>query len=256
MGIEYDGTNYFGWQRQKEVVSIQEKLEDALSKIANHSINIFCAGRTDVGVHSTGQVIHFETNVYRNNHAWTRGVNSNLPNDIAVLWVKEVPYEFHARYSAIARRYRYIIYNHTLRPAILYKGLTYCYNLLDIQKMQRSSKCLLGENNFSSFCSSLCQLKKPYRNIKYIDIIRHGRYIIFDIIANSFLYHMVRNIVGNLIEIGCDKKPESWIEYLLLSENKQLVTKTAKAKGLYLVKVYYPLRFGLPKIPIGPLFLN
>lgn len=149
LGIEYDGSRYYGWQRQQEVRSVQEKLERALSKVANHPVVVFCAGRTDAGVHGTGQVVHFETTSRRAEGAWTLGVNASLPDDIAVRWVKAVPDEFHARFSATARRYRYLIYNQRLRPAILGSGVTHFYHPLDAEKMQRAGQCLLGENDFT-----------------------------------------------------------------------------------------------------------
>ncbi|PPI86930.1 tRNA pseudouridine(38-40) synthase TruA [Candidatus Pantoea edessiphila] len=256
MCIEYDGSKYHGWQRQQKVPSIQQKLENALSKIADHSISVFCAGRTDTGVHSTGQVVHFETNKIRTIDAWTSGVNSILPDSISILWVKFVSNNFHARFSAIARRYRYIIYDYPLRPAILIHGLTHSYNLLNVQKMQYASTCLLGEHNFKSFCDSSSQIQNYCRNLMHINIIRQGHYIIIDIKANAFLYHMVRNIVGNLIDIGLSKKPISWIQTLLESKNRKLGSATAKANGLYLVEVDYPAHFCLPKLSIGPLFLH
>ncbi|MBK4775485.1 tRNA pseudouridine(38-40) synthase TruA [Candidatus Pantoea edessiphila] len=256
MCIEYDGSNYYGWQRQEKIATVQETIEKAISKIANHSVNVFCAGRTDTGVHSTGQIIHFETNANRNISAWTKGVNSNLPNSISVLWVKNVSNKFHARFSAVARRYRYIIYNYSMRPAILNNGLTHCYYPLNIQTMQYSSRCLLGEHDFSAFCGSPCQSINFKRNIIHLNIIRLGYYVIIDIKANAFLYHMVRNIVGNLIDIGIGKKPSSWMRILLLSKNRTFGCSTAKAKGLYLVEVEYPAYFCLPRVSIGPLFLQ
>ncbi|MXP50865.1 tRNA pseudouridine(38-40) synthase TruA [Pantoea sp. SoEX] len=256
MCIEYDGSSYYGWQRQKKVTTVQETLEKSISKIANHSVDLFCAGRTDKGVHSTGQIVHFETNTNRNTNAWTQGVNSNLPNSIAVLWVKKVPEEFHARFSAIARRYRYVIYNYSMRPAILNQGLVHCYYPLNIHRMQYSSKCLLGENDFSAFCGANCQSNNFNRNIIHLNIMRLGYYVIIDIKANAFLYHMVRNIVGNLIDIGIGKKPESWMKILLSSRNRIFGCATAKAQGLYLVEVDYPSHFCLPKLSTGPLFLQ
>jgi tRNA pseudouridine38-40 synthase len=145
LGIEYDGSKYYGWQRQNEVRSVQEKLEKALSQVANEAINVFCAGRTDAGVHGTGQVVHFETHALRKDAAWTLGVNANLPGDIAVRWVKHVPDDFHARFSATARRYRYVIYNHRLRPAVLSQGVTHYHQPLDAERMQRAAQCLLGK---------------------------------------------------------------------------------------------------------------
>ena len=255
LGIEYDGSRYYGWQRQQEVRSVQEKLERALSKVADHPVSVFCAGRTDAGVHGTGQVVHFETVAQRADAAWTLGVNANLPDDIAVRWVKAVPDEFHARFSATARRYRYLIYNQRLRPAILGKGVTHFYYPLDVEKMQRAGQSLLGENDFTSFRAVQCQSRTPWRNVLPLNVSRHGPYVIVDIKANAFVHHMVRNIVGSLMEIGCGNQPESWMAELLAAKDRTLAAATAKAEGLYLVAVDYPAHFALPQPPMGPLFL-
>ena len=255
LGIEYDGSRYYGWQRQNEVRSVQEKLEKALSKVANHPVVVFCAGRTDAGVHGTGQVVHFETTSQRADGAWTLGANANLPDDIAVRWVKAVPDEFHARFSATARRYRYVIFNQRLRPAILGKGITHFYHALDAEKMQRAGQCLIGENDFTSFRAVQCQSRTPWRNVMHLNVTRQGPYVIVDIKANAFVHHMVRNIVGSLMEIGCGNKPENWMAELLAAKDRTLAAATAKAEGLYLVAVDYPSHFALPQPALGPLFL-
>ena len=255
LGIEYDGSKYYGWQRQNEVRSVQEKLEKALSQVANEPINVFCAGRTDAGVHGTGQVVHFDTHAQRNDAAWTLGVNANLPADIAVRWIKTVPEAFHARFSATARRYRYVIYNHRLRPAVLGKGVTHCYHPLDADRMHRAAQSLLGENDFTSFRAVHCQSRTPWRNVMHIKVTRHGAYVVVDIKANAFVHHMVRNIVGSLMEVGAGNRPESWIAELLAAKDRNLAAATAKAEGLYLVSVDYPEHFSLPSVPMGPLFL-
>ncbi|HBZ15962.1 tRNA pseudouridine(38-40) synthase TruA [Pantoea sp. NPDC088449] len=255
LGIEYDGSRYYGWQRQNEVRSVQEKLEKALSKVADHPVVVFCAGRTDAGVHGTGQVVHFETTSSRADAAWTLGVNANLPDDIAVRWVKAVPDEFHARFSATARRYRYVIYNHRLRPAILGKGITHYYHPLDAEKMQRAGQALLGENDFTSFRAVQCQSRTPWRNVMHLNVSRHGPYVVVDIKANAFVHHMVRNIVGSLMEIGTGNQPEEWMATLLAAKDRKLAAATAKAEGLYLVAVDYPSHFALPQPALGPLFL-
>mgnify|MGYP000859179624 FL=1 len=249
LGIEYDGSKYYGWQRQNEVRSVQEKLEKALSQVANEPINVLCAGRTDAGVHGTGQVVHFETTAVRKDAAWTLGVNANLPGDIAVRWVKAVPDDFHARFSATARRYRYVIYNQRLRPAVLSQGVTHFYEPLDAERMQRAAQCLIGENDFTSFRAVQCQSRTPWRNVMHINVSRYGAYVVVDIKANAFVHHMVRNIVGS------GHQPESWIAELLAAKDRTLAAATAKAEGLYLVSVDYPDRFDLPKPPMGPLFL-
>ncbi|MBS0054824.1 tRNA pseudouridine(38-40) synthase TruA [Yersinia sp. Marseille-Q3913] len=255
LGIEYNGSRYFGWQRQQEVTSVQACLEAALSKVANAPIGVFCAGRTDAGVHATGQVVHFVTTAVRKDAAWTMGVNSHLPGDIAVRWVKTVDEDFHARFSATARRYRYIIFNHRYRPAVLAQGVTHCYQPLDAERMEQAAQCLLGENDFTSFRAVQCQSRTPWRNVKHIKVTRHGAYIVVDIKANAFVHHMVRNIVGSLIEIGCGNQDVTWMAELLALKDRTRAAATAKAEGLYLVSVDYPERFGLPAAPMGPLFL-
>ncbi|NVC63732.1 tRNA pseudouridine(38-40) synthase TruA [Vibrio sp. 05-20-BW147] len=255
LGIEYNGTDYFGWQRQREVASVQEKLEKALSKVANHPVEVQCAGRTDAGVHGTGQVVHFDTNVERKMVAWTMGANANLPKDIAVRWAKEVPDEFHARFSATARRYRYIIFNHALRPGILGSGVSHYHGDLDEKKMHEAGQYLLGENDFTSFRAVQCQSLSPFRNMIHLNVTRHGHYVVIDIKANAFVHHMVRNITGSLIMVGRGEQDPEWIKWLLEAKDRKFAGPTAKAEGLYLVDVDYPEEFDLPRESIGPLFL-
>ncbi|MCL1077708.1 tRNA pseudouridine(38-40) synthase TruA [Parashewanella spongiae] len=254
LGIEYYGNNYFGWQRQREVDSVQAQLEKALSKVANEPIQVQCAGRTDSGVHATGQVVHFETTAERKLSAWTLGVNASLPDDIAVRWVKEVDESFHARFTATARRYRYVIYNHNLRPGILRHGVSHYSGEIDEQKMNEAAQQLLGENDFTSFRAVQCQSKTPFRNLHHIKVSRQGMYVVVDIAANAFLHHMVRNIVGSLLEIGLGRQPMDWMKILLELKDRDQAAATAKAEGLYLVDVTYPERYELPKLALGPLF--
>ncbi|WP_392564773.1 tRNA pseudouridine(38-40) synthase TruA [Orbus wheelerorum] len=255
LGVEYDGSQYFGWQKQQNVLSIQQKLEEALSRIANQTITIFCAGRTDAGVHATGQVVHFETDCQRPVSAWTMGVNANLPANIAVKWALIIDDSFHARFSAQARRYRYIIYNHPYRHAILSRGISHFHQILDEKKMHLAAQYLLGENDFSAFRAAQCQSLSPWRNVEHVTVSRQGHYIIIDIQANAFVHHMVRNIVGSLLEVGNGNKSEDWIYELLLSKDRKCAGATAKPEGLYLVDVIYPPQFGIPKSPLGPLFI-
>ncbi|WP_186591660.1 tRNA pseudouridine(38-40) synthase TruA [Vibrio cholerae] len=255
LGIEYDGTHYYGWQRQREVKSVQEALEKALSKIANHPVEVQCAGRTDAGVHGTGQVVHFDTSAERQMVAWTMGANANLPKDIAVRWAMAVPDEFHARFSATARSYRYVIYNHVYRPGILNSGVSHYHGELDVEKMQQAGQYLLGENDFTSFRAVHCQSRSPWRNVMHLNVTRHSRYVVIDIKANAFVHHMVRNITGSLIAVGRGEQKPEWIQWLLAQKDRTLAAATAKAEGLYLVSVDYPAHFGLPEMPIGPLFL-
>ncbi|WP_019614493.1 tRNA pseudouridine(38-40) synthase TruA [Psychromonas ossibalaenae] len=256
LGIEYDGAAYYGWQRQKEVISVQEELEKALSIVANHPVTVNCAGRTDAGVHGTGQVVHFETQSIRKDVAWTLGVNANLPDDIAVRWVKQVDETFHARFSATARRYRYIIYNSEFRPGILRTGLSHYHYALDAQLMQQAGQYIVGEHDFTSFRALHCQANSPVRCIEYLNITRRSDFIIIDIKANAFLHHMVRNIAGSLIEVGRGNQPVNWLETLITYKDRAKAAATAKPGGLYLVEVDYPQEFDLPRPPCGPLFLD
>lgn len=255
LGIEYDGSRYYGWQRQRQVNSVQACLEKALSRVANAPIAVQCAGRTDAGVNATGQVVHFDTPVVRKDAAWTMGVNTHLPKDIAVRWVSHVSGDFHARFSATARRYRYLIYNYRYRPAILQQGITQLHMPLDVEKMQRAGQCLLGEHDFTSFRAMQCQSRTPWRFITNLDVSRYGNYVVVDIKANAFVHHMVRNIVGSLVEIGIGNQPEVWMAQLLAAKDRTLAAATARAEGLYLVAVDYPEKFALPKVTMGPLFL-
>lgn len=255
LGIEYDGSRYFGWQRQQQVASVQQALETALSKIANAPCEIFCAGRTDAGVHGTGQVVHFETDAIRPMQSWCFGTNAHLPRDIAVRWAVEVSEDFHARFSATARRYRYVIYNHKLRSAILPQGISHYYHPLDAEKMHQAGQYLLGENDFTSFRAAQCQSHTPWRNVHHLYVWRQQDYVIVDIQANAFVHHMVRNIVGSLIEVGLGHQPPEWMGWLLAQRDRTLAAATAHAEGLYLVEVHYPEHFGIPKNQLGPLFL-
>ena len=255
LGIEYDGAQHYGWQRQREVPSVQEHLEKALSTVANTPIEVQCAGRTDAGVHATGQVVHFDCDAVRPLKAWTMGVNANLPSSVAVKWCVHVSDDFNARFSATGRRYRYVIYNHKMRPAILEQGITHIHRPLNEHLMHEAAQALLGEQDFSAFRAALCQSKTPFRNVTNVTVSRHGAFVVVDISANAFLHHMVRNIVGSLVEIGSGHQPVDWIATLLAGRDRTLSAATAKPNGLYLVKVDYPDEFGLPEQPLGPLFL-
>lgn len=255
LGVEYDGAQFFGWQRQRDVTTVQECLEAALSKVANHKVDVFCAGRTDAGVHGTGQVVHFDTESIRGERGWTMGINANLPDAIAVTWMKEVPDDFHARFSATARRYRYIIYNEKLRPGILNKGLSHYHMPLNADKMHEAAQCLLGENDFSSFRAAQCQSNSPNRNVHFVSVTRKGAFVIIDIKANAFVHHMVRNIAGSLIAVGKGEQEVSWMADLLAKKDRTQAAETAKPNGLYLIDVDYPEEFNLPNSKLGPLFI-
>lgn len=255
LGIEYFGKAYCGWQRQPHAPSVQQSLERALSKIADEPVSVFCAGRTDTGVHATGQVVHFEIEKERPLSAWTMGGNAQLPNDISIRWAHNVNDDFHARFSATARRYRYIIVNSESRPAIMQAGLTWCRKPLDIDLMNQACQYFLGEQDFKSFQASSCQSHTSHRDIHHLRVERVGQYLVIDIKANAFLHHMVRNIAGTLIEIGRGLQAPEWAHQLLQGKNRCKAAATASPNGLYLVDVDYPEEFGLPKLPIGPLFI-
>ncbi|WP_412973221.1 tRNA pseudouridine(38-40) synthase TruA [Glaciecola sp. MF2-115] len=255
LGIEYDGSKYFGWQRQNDFISVQQKLEEALEKIALEPVAVTCAGRTDAGVHATYQVVHFDTEVVRPEKAWTRGVCTHLPKDISVKWAKFPTDDFHARFSATSRRYRYIIYNHPLRTAILNAGITHVYYPLDADKMHEAAQCLVGSNDFSSFRAANCQSHSPVRRMEEITVTRKGDYVIVEVAANAFLHHMVRNIVGSLVRVGTSEETVSWMKETLEAKDRKLAGTTARPNGLYLVNVVYPDEFDMPKSPFGPIFL-
>lgn len=254
--VEYFGAQFYGWQRQANVPSIQESLELALSKIANEPVSVQCSGRTDSGVHATYQIVHFSTHAERDEKAWVLGINSNLPDPIAIKWVKPVDDNFHARFTATARRYRYVIYNDRTRPGILNKGVTQIYKPLNADLMDRAAQCLVGEHDFSAFRAAHCQSNTPWRNIHHVHVTRQGKYIVMDIKANAFLHHMVRNIIGSLAVIGAGEESVTWMQTLLDSKDRTLAAATAKPDGLYFVDVDFPAQYGFPPSELGPIFLN
>lgn len=255
LGIEYDGSAFYGWQTQRNLRTVQEDLENAISEIANHRVQIFCAGRTDAGVHATGQVIHFDTEAERPLRAWREGVNTHLASAISVKWSVVVDDEFHARFSATARRYRYVIYNHSSRPAILYNKVTWYFRKLDVGKMHQAAQSLLGECDFTAFRSSQCESNTPMRNIHEIHVSRHGDFVIIEVEANAFLHHMVRNIVGVLLPVGIGARPPEWVGTVLAAKDRRLAGETADAAGLYLYRVKYPEKYAFPDPQNSILFL-
>lgn len=255
LALEYDGSQYHGWQAQTGLHTVQQAVEHALSRVADSPVTVVCAGRTDTGVHATNQVIHFDCEKERNVRAWIHGANSFLPKDICIKWGKEMPAEFHARFSAVARRYRYIIYNAPIRPALLRSNVTWQYRQLDHRLMHQAAQCLTGENDFTSFRSVECQSNTPMRTVNQLLVTRSGELVIIDIIANAFLHHMVRNIAGVLIAVGSGKHPVSWVEEVLKAKDRRLGAETAPSYGLYLVHVNYPPEFSILQSSPGPLFL-
>lgn len=252
--IEYDGSQFHGWQAQKGLRTVQQVLECALSAVANHEVSVVCAGRTDTGVHATSQVIHFDSEKERSIRAWIHGANSFLPKDVCVKWGKEMPDTFHARYSAISRRYRYVIYNAPVRPALLRAAVTWQYRPLDHRLMHDAGQHLLGEQDFTSFRSIECQSNTPMRHVHSLQVIRKGDFILIEISANAFLHHMVRNIAGVLIAVGSGKRTVDWVNEVLLAKDRKLGAETAPPYGLYLVQAVYPQEFGVIKNSSDPLF--
>jgi tRNA pseudouridine38-40 synthase len=240
LGLEYDGSGFCGWQWQRNQRSVQQLVETALSKVSNHPVSVQCAGRTDTGVHALEQVVHFDTFVERDFNAWLRGGNSNLPDDIRISWVKPAIGDFHARYSAIARFYRYIILNRSIKSALLRKQVTNCYLPLDAERMHIAAQYLIGKHDFTSYRAQGCQSKSPCRIMYFIDVYREGDKVIIDVCANAFLHHMVRNIAGVLIDIGAGKQPVDWTQQVLDLKCRKLGGVTAPPDGLYLGAVYYP----------------
>ena len=252
--IEYNGTAYYGWQRLSHGPSVQGEVESALSSVANHKIELTCSGRTDSGVHGMGQIVHFESNAVRDEKAWIMGTNTNLPDDIALCWIQTVDDEFHARFTALSRRYRYIILNQPTRPALLDKKVCWFRDSLDENAMHDAATRLLGENDFSSFRAAGCQAKHAMRELQEIKVTRDRRYVYVDIVANAFLHHMVRNIVGSLFQVGTGDKLPQWFSELLDVKDRTQAGITAPACGLYFVSVKYPEEFNLPDVASPPFF--
>lgn len=254
--VEYSGRAFSGWQRQSHSPSVQEAVEGALSFVANEALTVHCAGRTDAGVHATNQVIHFDTSVHRAPVNWIRGANSRLPEGVRIHWASGVDPDFHARFSATARTYRYLIWNAAVAPAIFGGYLTWCRSPLDEQTMHRAAQDLLGENDFSSFRAAGCQSRSPWRCVSRISVLRCARLLILEITANAFVHHMVRNIAGSLMAVGQGRRSVDWPKHLLALRDRTRGDITAPADGLYLVKVDYPSGYGIPAFSPGPALLE
>ena len=245
--IAYNGYNYHGWQSQKSgLPTVQKYVERAVSNVANEPIDIVCAGRTDKSVHSSYQVVHFDTSAQRDQRAWVFGCNSNLPTDISVSWAGVVSDEFHARFSATKRRYNYVIYNHPIRPANFSTELTWCHHKLDEKAMHDAAQFLVGMHDFTSFRAVGCQSKSPIRTLDFVNVTRYGDIIVIDVKGNAFLHHMVRNIAGVLMEIGVGKKSVAWCSEVLTAKDRTKASVTASPHGLYLSQVDYPDSFNIP----------
>ena len=252
LGIEYDGANYVGWERQDNGPSIQAALESAIGQVAGESVRCICAGRTDAGVHASGQVVHFDCSVVRTRRAWVFGSNTHLPRDIAVRWAVSVDSGFHARFSARTRHYRYIIVNRSTRPALLLGRVGHVPVHLSEERMQTAANGLLGRHDFSAFRASRCQANNPVRVVHRFSVRRHGDFIIIDVIANAFLHHMVRNLVGSLVLVGQEKREPDWLNEVLLGGDRRKAGPTMSAQGLYLLQVHYPHHDTIPGVSVPP----
>ena len=249
LGIEYDGSRFLGWQTQPGGGTVQDALETALATIAGVQVAVTCAGRTDRGVHARGQVVHFDTAADRPDTAWVRGVNALLPDSVAVLWSKRVAQDFHARYSARSRTYRYLLVNRPVRPALEARHVGWMHAPLDVRAMRDAARYFVGEHDFSAFRSSQCQAKSPVRTVHLLDIEGGGGRIAITIRANAFLHHMVRNIVGTLVYVGKGKHPPQWASEVLVSLDRSGAAPTFAPEGLCLEQVEYGSEWNLPAAP-------
>ena len=246
--VEYDGSNFSGWQRQDHARSVQGAVEEALSKVADEPVQVTVAGRTDAGVHALAQVIHFDTSAARSEYSWVRGANSNLPADVALLWAAPVDDGFHARYSATGRHYHYVILNRPIRPTYLARRVTHEFRLLDVKPMQEAARHLVGEHDFTSFRAAECQAKSPVRELRALEVTRHGELVHVRAHANAFLQHMVRNLAGVLMTIGAGERAPGWAREVLEARDRAAGGVTAAPDGLYLREIEYPDSFMIPRL--------
>jgi len=245
--VEYDGGAYHGWQAQRDVCSVQVTVEAALSQVANHPIRVICCGRTDTGVHASGQVVHFDSDAERTDHAWVFGANRFLPEDISLRWACAVPEDFHARFAAVTRDYRYLILNHPARSALYARRASHYRHPLDVDAMHAAGAALQGKHDFSAFRAAGCQAKSPVRLMHHVRVARHRDFILIDVRANAFLQHMVRNITGSLLAVGRGEQSVDWIAQLLAGGDRRRAGAAAPAHGLYFLGPSYPERFELPE---------
>jgi tRNA pseudouridine38-40 synthase len=246
IGLEYDGSQFYGWQIQRQEPTVQGCLEQAVAAVADHEARVTCSGRTDTGVHALCQVAHFDSDAHRAERSWILGLNSNLPAGISVLWIRDVDDSFHARFSAYARSYRYVILNRWIRPALDAKRMSWCRTPLDADKMNRAARYLMGEHDFTSFRARACQARHAVREIQQIAVARQGNVVTLDVTANGFLYHMVRNIAGSLLQVGNGEQETAWVKEVLQKMDRTQAAPTAPPEGLYFVGARYPGQYGLP----------
>jgi tRNA pseudouridine38-40 synthase len=249
LGLAYRGQGYHGWQSQPDGNTVQDRLEQALSRFAGRPVRSFCAGRTDAGVHALNQVVHIDTDLQREPFSWVRGSNRFLPDDIAVQWCLPVEPDFHARNSALGRRYVYVLRESPVRPALEAGLVGWSFRALDVAAMRSAAAHLLGEHDFSSFRAAECQAASPVKTLRSLQISRRGAYWRFEFDASAFLHHMVRNLLGSLLAVGMGTRPESWIADLLAARDRRLAAPTFPADGLYFAGPYYDARLEIP----GPL---
>ncbi len=247
--FEYDGSRFRGWQIQAGQPTVQAAVETALSKIANHPVRVHCAGRTDTGVHASGQIVHFESASRRSDWSWVMGTNSELPNAVSLLWVREMEPSFHARFSALSRRYRYVILNRRVRPSYLARRVGWYPRDLDAGRMRTAAASLIGRHDFSAFRSARCGSTVPMKTVSALDVGHKGAWFWVDIEANGFLHHMVRNIIGVLLMIGCGDRDADWAREVLEAGDRTLAGATAVADGLYFVSATYADQYRLPDMP-------
>ena len=257
LGVQYDGTAFNGYQKQPERNTVQDKLEIALEKFARVMLPTTCAGRTDTGVHALEQVIHFDTELTRDMQSWVRGVNAFLPDAIAVRWAHQIPelpgQEFHARFAAFARTYHYVLFNNPVRSPLLVGRAGWTFRPLELEPMREAAAHLVGTHDFSAFRSSQCQAKTPVKQMHQVGIERHGEVIVFTLRASAFLHHMVRNVIGSLIYVGQGRHPPAWLGDVLEGRDRNDAAPTFMPDGLYLAKIDYDPKWGLPHEATSPL---
>jgi tRNA pseudouridine38-40 synthase len=257
LGLAYDGSAWQGWQTQPHGQTVQDRLEAALGEFSGTGMPVatVCAGRTDTGVHAAMQVVHLDTELDRRDESWVRGVNAFLPGGIAVQWAQAMPDDFHARFSARSRTYVYLLWRGRVRPALWAGRAGWCFQPLDLDAMRQAAQALLGEHDFSSFRSAQCQARHPVRTLHKLDIEERGPFVVFTLRANAFLHHMVRNLIGALLQVGQGREPAAWMAQLLEARDRRLGAPTFMADGLYLCAIEYAEGYTLPELDGGATLL-